>query len=151
MAGNYSSAPNYMNPYLGAGLNFAGNFLGGLGGAIFGSPERDLAKTQNEMLRQKMGYLQGLYPMLMRMYKSGHSISPLQQERSVGQFGQAMQPEFMKALSMMGRTGDVRNPVMQRNFSQVLFPAMAGYRQQLGEMDMQGMAQLRQLLASLAG
>lgn len=141
----------YMNPYVQAGLQGGGAFLGGLGGAIFGSPERDLAKTQNEMLKLKMGWGQKLWPMLQGMLQSGHSINPGQQERAVGQFGQAMQPEFMKALAMMGRSGDVRNPVMQRNLAGMIFPAMAGYRQNMAQMDMGGMAGIRQLLASLAG
>lgn len=141
----------YMNPWLSAGLNLGGNVLGGIGGALFGSPERDLAKTQNEMLKQKMAWGQNLYPMLMRMLQSGHSINPGQQERMAGQFGQSMMPEWNRAAGILGQTGDVRSPVMQRNLASMLFPAMAGYRQNMGMADIQGMAQLRQLLASLAG
>jgi hypothetical protein len=141
----------YMNPYLATGLSGLGGLVSGIGGAIFGSPERDLAETQNKMLQQKMGWGQNLWPMLMKLYQSGHSINPGQQERMAGQFGQSMMPEWNRAAGILGQTGDVRSPVMQRNLASMLFPAMAGYRQNMGMADIQGMSQLRQLLASLAG
>jgi hypothetical protein len=126
----------------------AGSAIGALGDWMGGSESRKYEELMREISQWKFGEGKDLFAKLKKMYGSGTTIAPGKRASMIGKNQQAMSGAFRRILAAMGQRGDMRNPALQKMFSQTYMPMEAEFGQKLDMFDMSEMSKLRQLLMS---
>jgi hypothetical protein len=121
----------------------AGGAFEALGNYLGGGERRKLEALMREISTWKFGKGKELYNQLKAMYDKGTTIAPGKRASMIGKNQQAMQGTFRRIMAALGNRGDLRNPVMQKIFSQTYMPMEADFSNKLDMFDMDKIAQLR--------